>query len=133
VLAEGKAGELDAPPPIPVGELLPAVEQAFTEVEVDSMVERDPNSAAPVYPPELLSRRVEGSTFVNYVVDTTGRVDTTTIRVIRTSHQLFARSVRSALALMRFRPAIQSSRKVRQWVEQNFAFRIVRPTPTDTT
>jgi TonB family protein len=102
-------------------------ETALTEIEVDSVVERDPNSQAPVYPPLLLERNVEGSTFVHYVVDTTGRVDTVTIEVIRTSHPQFAVAVREALALMRFRPAIQSSRKVRQWVEQNFAFRIVRP------
>jgi TonB family protein len=133
VLPEGKAGEPEVPPPVPVGERLPVVEQALTEIEVDSVVERDPNSVAPVYPPQLLSKQVEGTTFVNYVVDTTGRVDTATIRVIRTTHVLFARSVRDALALMRFRPAIQASRKVRQWVEQNFAFKIVRPAAADTT
>jgi len=51
------------------------------------------------------------------------------------SHPEFANAVREALTHMRFRPAIQSSRKVRQWVEQNFAFRITppRPAPADTT
>lgn len=135
LFVQGTAGEPEAPTE-PVGE--PAMpepeESALTEIEVDSMVERDPSSAAPVYPVEMLERNMEGATFVHYVVDTTGRVDTLTIRVIRSTHAAFTRSVRDALALMRFRPAVQGSRKVRQWVEQNFAFRILqRAPPPDTT
>lgn len=133
VLPIGTEGE-----PQPTEDLKPRapiiIETALTDVEVDSVVERDPTSAAPQYPPRLLEKNVEGSTFVHYVVDTSGRVDTATIQVVRASHPQFAASVRQALALMKFRPAIQSSRKVRQWVEQNFSFRIVIPpkAPADT-
>ena len=43
-------------------------------------------------------------------------------------------SVKEALGKMRFRPAVQASKKVRQWVEQNFAFRIAPKTvAADTT
>lgn len=130
----GEAGEPEATD-APIGEPMPVQEEtALTEIEVDSMVQRDPTSAAPVYPPEMLEQSMEGATFVHYVVDTTGRVDTLSIRVIRSTHVAFTRSVREALAEMRFRPAIQGSRKVRQWVEQNFAFKILqRPPPRDTT
>ncbi len=107
----------------------PPAETAMTEIEVDSTVVRDPSSAAPIYPPALLAERVEGSTFVHYVVDTTGQVDVSTIQVIRSSHPGFAESVREALAVMKFRPAIQGTRRVRQWVQQNFAFKIVTPVP----
>lgn len=134
LLTAGRAGEADSVEPEPPGAAVELpIETALTEIEVDSMVERDPNSAAPVYPAEMLEKSVEGSTFVHYVVDTTGRVDTTTIRVIRSTHPAFTRSVRDALALMRFRPAIQSSRRVRQWVEQNFAFKILPRPPVDST
>lgn len=102
-------------------------ETALTEIEVDSAVVRDPASAAPVYPAVLLTRNIEGSAYVEYVVDTTGLVDTTTIRVVRSTHAEFARAVREALALMRFRPALHAGGRVRQWVQQNFAFRIVPP------
>lgn len=126
----GKAGDtaaVDAPAGEPV-----ELEVAMSEIEVDSVVQRDPNSAAPVYPPEMLEQNVEGSTFVHYVVDTTGRVDTTTIRIIRSTDPSFSRAVRQALAGMRFRPAIHASRPVRQWVEQNFAFKILRAAPRAT-
>ena len=134
-LPVGLAGETKPVEVAPATGPVEAAETALTEIEVDSTVKRDPTSAAPEYPPSLLSQRVEGSTFVHYVVDTTGRVDTTTIQVVRATHPAFALSVRTALAQMIFRPAVQSSQKVRQWVQQNFAFRINIPPPphADTT
>ena len=107
-------------------------ETALSAIEVDSTVVRDPTSSAPVYPPSLLGKSIEGATFVHYVVDTLGRVDTASIQVIRSTHPEFAEAVRQALAMMKFRPAIQSSQRVRQWVQQNFSFRITRPKPDST-
>ena len=134
VLRSGQAGEPEIEPE-PLGDPAPEqIETALTEIEVDSMVERDPTSAAPVYPADMLEQHIEGATFVHYVVDTTGRVDTLTIRVIRSTHAAFTRSVRDALGLMRFRPAVQGSHRVRQWVQQNFAFKILQRAPAaDTT
>lgn len=131
-LAEGPSGaDFSIEPALALEET--RVEAALSEIEVDSTVERDPSSAAPQYPPDMLARSIQGSTFVHYVVDTTGRVDSTSIRVIRTTHPAFARAVREALVQMKFRPAVQASRKVRQWVEQSFAFKIVPRAPADTT
>jgi hypothetical protein len=53
--------------------------KVYTALQVDQMVERYESSAAPVYPPELSARGPEGQVEAAYVVDTTGRVDTTTI------------------------------------------------------
>lgn len=126
----GPAG--DPTPTEPEAPRAPDQETALTEIEVDSAVVRDPASAAPVYPPALLTQRIEGATFVHYVVDTLGQVDTTTIQIIRSTHPEFAEAVRQALAGMRFRPAIQSSQRVRQWVQQNFSFRITKTKPDST-
>jgi hypothetical protein len=63
-----------------------------------------------------------------YVVDTTGRVDTTTIEVVVSDDPKFTQSVREALDHMRFRPAIRAGRPVRQRVQQKFRFQI-GPTP----
>ncbi|MGQ0701688.1 MAG: TonB family protein [Gemmatimonadales bacterium] len=104
-------------------------ETAFTELEVDSAVVRDPLSLAPGYPPELLRQAIAGSVTVRYVVDTIGLVDTATYRVLSTTHRGFAQAVREALPGMLFRPAIQKGRRVRQWVEQTFHFRITRRDP----
>jgi hypothetical protein len=58
-------------------------------------------------------------------VDTTGRVDTTTIEVVRSDDSRFTESVRTALGLMLFRPARRAGKTVRQRVEQKFRFQIV--------
>ena len=100
-----------------------------TAVDVDSMVTRFSDSAAPMYPPKLLELKVEGGAYVQFVVDTTGAADTTSFRVISATHPEFAQSVREALPGMRFHPAILRSKKVRQLVEQPFMFKIV-PAPT---
>lgn len=128
----GTAGDTATAPAEPPA-APPVEETALSEVEVDSAVVRDPSSAAPIYPAKLLAKSIEGTTFVHYVVDTTGRVDVSTIQVIRTTHEEFAAAVKEALASMRFQPAVQGTQRVRQWVQQSFAFRIIRPAPPDTT
>jgi hypothetical protein len=60
------------------------------------------------------------------VVDTSGRVDVSTFKVVRATHDLFATSVRNALPRMRFIPAAVGEVKVRQLVQQPFSFAIVR-------
>ena len=98
-----------------------------TAVDVDSMVTRYTDSAAPSYPPKLLELKIEGGAYVQFVVDTTGLADTTSFKVISATHPEFAASVRNALPGMRFHPAILRSKKVRQLVEQPFMFKIVPP------
>ncbi len=101
-------------------------ETAVSELEVDSTVIRDPTSTAPAYPPLLLRQAVTGSVTARYVVDTLGAVDTLSIQVLAATRFEFEDAVRQALPGMRFRPAIQRGRRVRQWVEQTFHFRITR-------
>ncbi len=103
------------------------VDTVATELDVDSTVTRFPESVAPAYPPEMLSHKIEGKAFVRYVVDSMGRADTTSLRVIEASHPDFVTSVRAALPLMRFRPALIGHHHVAQMVQQSFAFRIVVP------
>jgi TonB family protein len=77
-----------------------------------------------VYPPELMRRGVEGQVDATYVVDTTGRVDTSTFQVLASGDSLFTQSVRTALADTRFRPAKRAGKAVRQLVAQRFRFKI---------
>ncbi len=101
-----------------------AGDSVMSVLQVDSAAARYDDSAAPPYPPAMLEKRIEGSVGIQYVVDTTGHADTTSIVVLSTTHPDFARSVRNTLPLMQFRPAIMNGHKVRQLVQQMFAFRI---------
>jgi TonB family protein len=109
----------------PMSRLVP--DTAFSVLEVDQIVERVESSAAPVYPPELLAIGAQGLVRATYVVDTSGTVDTTTIKVILSNDPRFTASVVQALAHMRFRPARRAGKTVRQLVEQKFSFKIVLP------
>lgn len=98
-------------------------------IDVDS-VARVVESAGPEYPPTLLARNVEGKAVVQFIVDTLGLVDTLSFTVVETTHVEFAEAVRAVLPAMRFTPAIMSSRKVRQLVQQPFLFKILPPAQT---
>lgn len=108
---------------------VPGDDSVYTEIEVDSSAMRFPWSAAPQYPARLLRERVEGVVRVQYVVDTTGFADTTSFRVVSATDSDFAVAVRSALPNMRFAPAKIGELRVRQLVQQDFTFRIQRPSP----
>jgi TonB family protein len=99
-------------------------DSVYSVLQVDQMVERFESSAAPVYPPQLMQRGIEGQVDATYVVDTTGKVDTSTFQVLASADSLFTESVRTALADTRFRPAKRSGKAVRQLVAQRFRFKI---------
>jgi TonB family protein len=103
---------------------LGGADSVFTQLEVDSTVSRYPGSAAPAYPVEMLKQNIQGSVVTQYVVDTTGFADTTSLKIMSTTHEQFADAVRAALPYMRFSPAKVGTRKVRQLVEQEFSFKI---------
>lgn len=102
-------------------------EPVYTVIEVHEEAVRAANSAAPAYPPQLLTDGVEGAVTVQYVVDASGVPDIGSLRVISTTRREFADAVREALPHMRFTPARIDNQPVRQLVEQPFSFRIQRP------
>lgn len=103
---------------------------AFSVLEVDEMVERYEGSAAPIYPSDLIATGTQGQVDVTYVVDTIGRVDTTTIQVIQSDDPRFSESVRTALGGAHFRPAKRGGKTVRQLVAQRFRFQIAPSSQT---
>lgn len=102
-------------------------DSVYSMLDVEETAVRTAGSAAPAYPLELMVEGKEGSVYLRFVVDTTGRAEAASIEVLRSSHPAFAQSVRQALPLMLYMPATIAGRRVRQLVEQNFEFRITRP------
>lgn len=110
----------------PAAEPAPRADNTYFEFEVEKPVVQAPNSAAPAYPDILRQAGVEGEAMVSFVVDTLGRVDVSTFKVIHTTHELFAAAVKNVLPRMRFIPAETSRGRVRQLVQQPFSFSIVK-------
>lgn len=100
--------------------------QTYFEFQVEKPVVQAPNSQTPRYPDILRQAGVEGEVMAQFVVDTTGRADPSTFKVLKSSHDLFANAVRQALPNMRFIPAEVGGRKVKQLVQQPFGFAIQR-------
>ena len=104
----------------------PVDDQLYSEDQVEKPAIAMPGSAQPRYPDILRSAGVEGDVLVQFVVDTSGRADLSSFKVLRSTHELFAATVRNTLPNMRFAPAEIGGRKVKQIVQQPFAFAIER-------
>ena len=104
----------------------PVENQTYFEYQVEKPVMAVPGSPTPRYPDILKSAGVEGEVVVSFVVDTTGRVDMSKVTILKSTHDLFAAAVRTALPTMRFLPAEVGGRKVKQLVQQPFVFNIVK-------
>ena len=122
-LGTAQATIADEPAPPPQSQEVPQ-DTILTILDVDTAATRYDDSAAPPYPASMLSRKLEGTVAVQYVVDTTGTADPSSFMVLSTTHPDFSKSVQTALPLMRFRPAVIGTHKVRQLVQQMFSFRI---------
>ena len=116
----GRANGTGVSNPAPTGT------DAMSAEEVEKPVISAPGSPGPRYPDFLRSSGAMGDVQVQFVVDTTGRAIVSTFKVMNTTHELFAKAVERALPTMRFIPAEAGGRKVRQLVQQTFAFAIVK-------
>jgi protein TonB len=76
----------------------------------------------PAYPALLESSRVEGSVLVQFVVDTLGRADMQSFKVLESSNALFVQSLATTLPKWRFYPAEARGRKVQQIVQLPLRF-----------
>lgn len=101
-------------------------EQTYFDFQVEKPAASAPGSPGPRYPDILRSGGVEGEVLAQFEVDTLGRVNIASFRVLRSTHALFEQAVRSALPNMRFLPAEVGGRKVRQLVQQPFVFNLQR-------
>ncbi len=101
-------------------------DQPYFEFQVEKPVVPAPGSTSPRYPDMLRQAGVEGEVLAQFVVDTTGRAEPGSLKILKQSHDLFVQSVRNALPNMRFIPAEVGGRKVKQLVQQPFTFSITR-------
>jgi TonB family protein len=84
------------------------------------------HSAEPTYPVALQRARIEGEATMQFVIDTTGRVDARTIELLASTDFRFAEACREALPQMQFDPATIDGRKVRELVQLPFTFAMHR-------
>lgn len=99
--------------------------KAYDENQVDRAVEIT-RKADPRYPEALKSVGVEGVVVMRFIVGADGRVEGGSIEAVSSPNKLFSDAVRNALLNTRYRAAEAGGQKVRQLVEQSFAFRLTK-------
>lgn len=76
----------------------------------------------PRYPEPLRAAGVTGGVLLEYVIQRTGRVEPTSVRVIASDHPAFSRSAREAILRARFTPARRAGQTVAVLVRQSIRF-----------
>lgn len=95
------------------------------DFQVERPASADPSNMPPRYPAALRSAGIQGGVTARFVVDTNGRVDTTTIEIVRSDHEGFTAAVREGLPQLRFFPARVAEHPVKQMVTMPFSFSLV--------
>lgn len=104
----------------------PGPNNAYTQDVVEKTAWPMRDNPRPNYPSELQRRGIEGSFVVQFVVDSTGRVDAKTLSFPSDAQPMFLRAVKEALLRSRYLPAELAGTHVRQLVMQQFSFVIIR-------
>ena len=101
-------------------------DQAYFEFQVEKQAKTVPSSFHLTYPPAMKAAKIEGDVLAQFVVDTTGKADMRTFKVLKPERQEFIDAVKQGLAEMQFTPAEVGGHKVKQLVQQPFTFGISR-------
>ena len=99
----------------------------FFEFQVDRAARLTDASPRPRYPDELRPQGLSGAVVAQFVVDSSGHVDATTFKVLKSDEPRFANAVQKALSEMAFTPAELRGRRVSQLVQMPFQFDAAKP------
>ena len=83
-----------------------------------------PGNPRPRYPEMLRAARIEGRVVIDCVVDTSGKIEPSSVGLIESDHAYFTAAVHDVLPRLRFAPAEAGGRRVRQLVRIPFEFRL---------
>jgi TonB family protein len=99
-------------------------DQTFFEYQVEQAARPAPDNAPPRYPDALRAGLVEGEVLAQFVVGVDGRADTSTVKILKSTHKLFTDAVVAALPRFRFLPARVGGKAVKQLVQMPFRFNL---------
>lgn len=92
-------------------------DHAYFDFQVEKPALARQGNPSPRYPSMLESSRVAGEVVAQFVVDTTGKADMATLRILQSSNELFSAALESVIPRWRFLPAEAGGRKVKQVVQ----------------
>jgi protein TonB len=95
----------------------------YMEFQVEKVVEKI-GGDAPEYPAGLKAAGIEGEVMAQFVVNESGRYESGTLKILKSSNPEFTAAVKDALPRMKFSAAQIGGRKVQQLVQMPFQFHI---------
>ena len=118
----GKGVEGGVAKGVPGGKGAVNPDQTYFEFQVEKPAMARETNPTPTYPSMLESAGVEGEVLVQFVIDTLGKADMNTFKVLKSSNDLFTSSIKNVLPRLRFYPAETGGRKVKELVQYPFSF-----------
>jgi protein TonB len=100
--------------------------QTYFEFQVEKPAEMLAESPKPKYPAVLESSGIAGEVQAQFVVNSSGRADMDSFKVLKSTNELFTQAVKNVLPRMRFSPAMIGGKPVNQLVQQMFQFAVPR-------
>src|SRR5712671_7130808 len=100
--------------------------QTYFEFQVEKPAEMLSDSPKPKYPSVLESSGIAGEVQAQFVVNSSGKADVESFKVLKSTNELFTQAVKSVLPRMRFSPAQIGGKPVNQLVQQSFQFAVPR-------
>jgi len=100
--------------------------QTYFEFQVEKPAEMLHDSSKPKYPSVLESLGIAGEFQAQFVVNSSGKADMDSFKVLKSTNELFTQAVKSVLPRMRFSPAQIGGKPVNQLVQQSFQFAVPR-------
>jgi protein TonB len=100
--------------------------QTYFEFQVEKPAEMLSDSPKPKYPSVLESSGIAGEVQAQFVVNSSGKADLDSFKVLKSTNELFTQAVKSVLPRMRFSPAQIGGKPVNQLVQQSFQFAVPR-------
>lgn len=98
----------------------------FFDFQVEKQAQMRPESGQPKYPEPLRAANIGGEVLAQFIIDTTGLVEIPSFKVLVQTNPWFVSAVWAALPSFRFDPAQVKGQKVRELVQQPYAFNLTR-------
>ena len=99
-------------------------DQTYYSFQVEKQTMAVSGNPNPQYPSMLESAHVDGEVLAQFVVDTSGKADMSTFKVLKATNDLFVDAVKRVLPKWKFYPAETGGHKVKQLVQMPFAFKV---------
>ena len=98
---------------------------AYVEFQLAKQATPKPNGPMARYPDELRKAQIEGEVVAQFVVDEAGHVNPETLKILKSTNDLFTESVKNVLPMMEFNPAQSNTgNNVKQLVTMPFTFNL---------